>query len=116
MFAETSVFKAELFRITEGGEKIKTKNGVWTIKSNEGRVVYSWDSFVRDYRLNQLEREKRAKGSMSRTLKFLDAALDFVVDNIDGDKETRQLVLLVSYRKADGEEQQVTLESKRRIF
>jgi len=116
MFAESSIFKAELYRITTKGDRVKTQNGFWTVNEKGKRVVYSWNQFVRDYRLNYLEKEKRAKVSMSITLKFFDAALDYVADQIVDDKETKQLVLLVTYSKACGEEYRVTLESKMRSF
>lgn len=116
MFAETTVFSAVLYRMTKDGQRVKTQNDIWRVKKEGERVVYSWDRMVRDYRLNRLEREKRAKGSISRTLKFLDASLDYVIDRINDDHETNQLVLSVTYRKADGREQTVMLESKMRVF
>ncbi len=116
MFAETTLFSAELYRITVDGKKVKTKNGIWRVNEDGKRLTYSWDRMVRDYRLNSLEREKRAKGSISLTLKFFDAALDYVADRIPDDHETRQLVLTVTYHKVGREKQTVTLESKKRIF
>ena len=112
MFAETSEYTATLYRITKDGTKLKTKNGRWRVRTEGRRKTYSWDRFVRDYRLYNLESNKRAKGSMSRTLKFLDAALDFVADRIPDDQETRQLVLEITYSKAGNEPQKTVLESK----
>jgi len=115
MFAESSVFKAELYRKLTSGELVKTNNGFWAVKSPSGeKLVYGWNQFVRDFRLFDLERERRAKSSMANTIKYLDAALDFVIERIPEDRETTQLVLKVQYRKAGMPWQQITLESEYR--
>ena len=114
MFAETTIFSAKLYRITADGKKIKTRNGRWRFAKGGTSGAYNWNSMVKDYRLYNLESRKRAKGSMSRTLLFLDATLDYVIDRIPDDPETRQLVLEVTYAKAGNDEQHVTLESKLR--
>ena len=116
MFAETTTFSAKLYRKTLGGKRVKTRNGRWSVQKDGNRVSYSWNSFVREYRLNNLEGEKRAKGSMSRTLKFLDASLDYVIDRIPADEETSQMILEVTYGKAGRKDTTVVLESKLRMF
>ena len=112
MFAESTIFSAELYRVTVDGDTLRTRNGVWRISSDQGRVVYSWNKHVRDYRLNSLERKKRAKGSINRTMFFFENALNYVIDRIGADNETRQLLLYVHYEKADGVPVTRLLQSK----
>ena len=117
MFAEASYYSATLFLKLKNGRYLRTKNGVWEIYRSENDsepTVYSWDGFVKDFRLFNLERTKRAKTGMHVTLKYLEDALNFVADKIEEDNATEKLILVVRYQKADGIKRHVFLESKAR--
>lgn len=115
MFAESSRFKAELYRQLKDGRLVKTANGRWSVRTADGASVsYSWDRYVRDFRLFDLERLKRAKVGMGVTLKYLHGALHYVAARIPEDRETVKLVLKVQYRNAGGPWQYATLESNSR--
>ena len=117
MFAESSRYKAKLYRQLRDGRLVKTKNGKWSIKTADGqRVTYSWNRYVRDFRLDNLEKLKRAKVGIGVTLKYLQHALHYVVERIPADGETVKFVLKVQYRKAGGAWQYVTLESNPRVL
>jgi hypothetical protein len=114
MFAETSRYQAQLYRQLRDGRVVKTPNGRWAVQTEAGRQVYAWNRFVRDFGLYNLERWKRAKVGFAVTLKYLQYALDYVIDHIPADRETVKLVLRIQYRKAQGPWQQTTLESRTR--
>jgi hypothetical protein len=115
MFAESSRFKAELYREFADGRLEKALHGQWWVTTADGRyILYSWDNYVRRFRLNPLERFSRAKRGIGVTLEYFQQALDYVAERIPEDRETVKLVLRVQYRKAGGPWQYVALESRPR--
>lgn len=115
MFAESSRYKAQLYRQLADGRLIKTRNGKWVVTMADRRMaIYSWDDYVRDFRLNNLEKVRRAKVGMDINLKYLQHALYYLDEHIPEDQETVKFILKVQYRKAGGPWQHLTLESKSR--
>ncbi|MCZ6676142.1 MAG: hypothetical protein O7E52_02710 [Candidatus Poribacteria bacterium] len=117
MFAESSRYKAELYRLLKDGRLVKTRNGKWSVRAGDGqKVSYSWQHYVRDFGLRNLEKLKRARVGMEVTLKYLQYALNYVIDRMPEDQETVKLVLKVQYKKAGGLWQYATLESRSRAL
>ena len=115
MFPESTSFEANLVRVLNDGSEIKTRKGSWTVQTDDGPVSYQWNSFVQGYRLDRLGDWGRCKGSFNDTVKYFQAALDYVADRIPEDASTARLVLKVRYRRAGGPQEFIVIESKPRL-
>ena len=115
MFPESTYFTATLGRVTVDGREIKTDKGVWTVQTASGKVRYKWQSFVKMYKLDRLETRERSKGTFDDTVKYFQAALNYVAERIPEDKSTYQLVMKIRYQRAGGPKQTLVLHSKPRL-
>lgn len=112
MFAESSDFKSVLFREMENGQRVRARGGEWEIRSRSGEIVrYSWSEMVQEFHLGYLEQVTHAKTGMAVTLKYMQHALDWVMQRIPDDRATRRLHLYVQYSKAGGPWEEVWLSS-----
>lgn len=103
MFAESSRFKAQLYRELNNGKVVKTDNGRWHVRAEDGSSVQiNWDQHVQDFRLDNLESYRRAKTGLEITMQYLEHALHYFSNHIPEDQQTRRLVLKVQYRRAGG--------------
>ena len=115
MFPESTYFRTSLCRVLMDGTEVKTAKGVWTVETKTGTKRYKWGSFVQGYKLDYLESRERAKGSFNDTLKYYQAALNYVAERIPEDKSTYQLILRIRYQRAGGPEEFIVLESTPRL-
>ena len=115
MFPESTFFRASLSRLLIDGREVKTRSGLWDVKTENGLVEYEWQSFVKCYRLDRLETRERSKGTFDDTVKYFQAALDYVAERIPEDKTTYQLILTIRFQRAGGPEEVMVLESKPRM-
>jgi len=113
MFAESSRYRAILYRELGDGTWEWARYGQWTTPVPGNRMLtYHWDYFVRDFRLNGLDRWKRAKTGFGVTTNYLHRALDYVAEHTPNDRETVRLILKLEYRIAGGPEQEAILMSR----
>ena len=115
MFPESTYFNATLTRLLSDGREVSTSNGGWAVRSDDGKVEYYWQDYVREYKLDRLGSWQRSKGVFDDTLKYFQAALDYVADRIPEDKATDRLVLRIQYERAGRPVQEVILESHARL-
>jgi len=115
MFPESTYFTASLRRVLADGRQVKTAKGSWIVQTESGQVRYKWQSFVTGYLLDRLEVRQRGKGTFNDTLKYYQAALNYVAERTPQDKETYQLVMKIRYRRAGGPEETIVLESRPRF-
>ena len=115
MFPESTYFRASLSRVLTDGQEVKARKGLWTVTTESGEVRYKWKAFVQGYRMDELDDKVRSKGTFADTLKYFQAALDYVADRIPEDKSTSQLVLRIRYYRAGGPEEVIILKSKPRL-
>jgi hypothetical protein len=55
--------------------------------------------------------KQRSKGTFADTLKYFQAALNYVAERIPEDKVTQQLMLTIEYRRAGGPKEIIVLKS-----
>lgn len=79
-FNESDTWRAELYRITSDGERIRIVDGNW--------LGYSWDELVDNPRLTRPERLRHAASGAAATIDFMDEALDWVADHTPDDTES----------------------------
>lgn len=115
MFPESTYFTASLSRVLANGEEVKTKKGSWSVETESGKVRYKWKSFVGSYRMDELEVRQRSKGTFEDTVKYFQAALNYVATRIPEDKATEHLVLTIHYRRAGGPKEILVLKSTPRL-
>lgn len=115
MFPESTYFKAGLSRVLADGREVITSDGAWAVRTAAGNVEYDWREFVQGYRLDRLGTWGRAKGSFDDTLKYFQAALDYVADHIPEDRVTKHLVLTIDYEPAGDIVKTLVLSSKARL-
>ena len=111
MFPESTYFTASLSRVLPNGKEVKTRAGAWTVETQYGKVRYKWNTFVNGYRMDALDVRQRCKGTFADTVKYFQAAVDYVAVRIPDDKETQQLVLRIQYRPAGGHKETLVLRS-----
>jgi len=115
MFPESTYFIASLSRVLADGREVNTSRGSWAVRTESGKVEYHWSSFVHSYRMDRMDRWQRSKGIFDDTLKYFQAALDYVAERIPEDKFTDQLVLTIRYERAGGPQRVIVLESRPRL-
>jgi hypothetical protein len=82
MFPESSMWRADVFRVTAQGRRIPVEVG-WT--------GYDWDRLVQDRGLSYPSLRHHADAGLQNQLAFLQAALDWVAANTPRDHSTRYL-------------------------
>ena len=82
MFPESSTWRAHVFRVTAGGQRVPVERP-WS--------GYRWEELVRDPSLSYPSIRHHADAGLDNQLAFLDAALDWVASNTPRDGETRYL-------------------------
>ncbi len=82
MFPESSTWRADVYRVTAGGQRIPVEVG-WS--------GYDWDRLVRDRGLSYPSLRHHADAGLQNQLAFLQAALDWVAANTPRDRSTRYL-------------------------
>jgi hypothetical protein len=80
MFPESSMWRADVFRVTAEGRRIPVEVG-WS--------GYDWDRLVRDRGLSYPSLRHHADAGLRNQLAFLQAALDWVAANTPRDHSTR---------------------------
>ncbi|HKQ40252.1 MAG TPA: hypothetical protein VJ063_19420 [Verrucomicrobiae bacterium] len=115
MFPESTYFKATLTRVLADGREVATSTGAWAVRTQSGNVEYDWSNFVQSYRLDRLGTWERAKGTFDDTVKYFQAALDYVAERIPEDRATKHLVLRVDYERAGDVVKTLVLASKERL-
>jgi hypothetical protein len=111
MFPESTHFTATLSRVLPNGKEVKTKRGIWTVETKYGKVRYKWNTFVNGYRMDALDERQRCKGTFADTVKYYQAALNYVAARIPEDTETQQLIMRIQYRRAGEEKELLVLRS-----
>jgi len=114
MFPESTYFKARLTRVLMDGREVITSDGAWAVRTPKGNVEYDWREFVQSYRLDNLGEWERSKGSFDDTLRYFQAALDYVGDRIPEDHITKHLLLTIDYERAGETVKTLVLASKPR--
>ena len=115
MFPESTYFKARLTRILADGREVITSDGGWAVPTQAGLVEYDWRDFVQGYRMDRFGTWERSKGTFDDTLKYFQAALDYVAERIPEDRSTHHLVLTIEYEKAGKPVETIVLASKPRL-
>jgi hypothetical protein len=93
MFPESSTWRADVVRVTADGRRVPIERP-WS--------GYRWDELVQDRGLRYPAVRHHADAGLDNQLAFLEAALDWVADNIPRDSETRYLEARVrSWHNAD---------------
>ena len=115
MFPESTYFKATLTRVLGDGREVITSDGAWAVRNGSERVEYDWQDFVQSYRLDSLGQWERCRGTFDDTVKYFQAALDYVADRIPEDHVTQRLVLSLDYERAGGAVKTLVLASKPRL-
>lgn len=115
MFPEATYFKANLSRLLLDGREVTTSDGSWAVRTGSGKVEYHWQDFVSGYKLDRLGSWERSKGTFDDTVKYFQAALDYVAERIPDDKVTDRLVMTIRYERAGGRERVMVLESLPRL-
>jgi hypothetical protein len=82
MFPESSMWRADVFRVTAQGRRIPVEVG-W--------AGYDWDRLVQDRGLSYPSLRHHADAGLQNQLAFLQAALDWVAANTPRDHSTRYL-------------------------
>jgi hypothetical protein len=82
MFHESSMWRADVFRVTAQGRRIPVEVG-W--------AGYDWDRLVQDRGLSYPSLRHHADAGLQNQLAFLQAALDWVAANTPRDHSTRYL-------------------------
>jgi hypothetical protein len=82
MFPESSMWRADVFRVTSQGRRIPVEVG-W--------AGYDWDRLVQDRGLSYPSLRHHADAGLQNQLAFLQAALDWVAANTPRDHSTRYL-------------------------
>ena len=80
MFPESSMWRADVVRVTADGRRIPVEQP-W--------AGYRWDELVRDRGLRYPAVRHHADAGLDNQLAFLDASLDWVAENTPRDRETR---------------------------
>src|SRR5436190_23356951 len=114
MFPESTYFKATLTRVLADGREVITSDGAWAVQTGTGKVEYDWQDFVQSYRLDSLGRWERSKGTFDDTIKYFQAALDYVADRMPEDRVTKHLLLTIDYERAGDAVKTLVLASKAR--
>ena len=114
MFPESTYFQATLNRVLTDGREVITSDGAWGVRTGAGVVEYHWQDFVNGYKLDRLGVWERSKGTFDDTLKYFQAALDYVAERIHEDVVTHQLVLRIEYERAGELPRGIVLASRPR--
>ena len=115
MFPESTYFQATLTRLLADGREVITSDGAWAVRTGSGKVEYYWEDFIQGYRMDRLGTWQRSKGTFDDTLKYFQAALDYVAARIPKDKVTDRLVLTIEYERAGAAPEKIVLASKPRL-
>ncbi len=114
MFPEASTLEIEVSRVTSGG-LAAAPSGEWSARDAYGQLRhFSWHDRVRDPILGTLGARVFASYGADAQLARLQAALDDVVEHIDGDDETRGLRADVQIWKNGRDPYTTTLRSRAR--
>ena len=105
-FNDSDIWRADLYRVTPGGERRPVDDGTW--------FGYSWDELVDVPQLVRPDRLRHANTSAASTIDFLDEALDWVAAHTPRDTETRYLVAEVTWFHNTRGPHTVTLRSDER--
>ena len=115
MFPKSTYFHATLTRVLADGREVITSGGAWAVRTASGKVEYDWRDFVQGYRMDHLETWERSNGTFDDTLKYFQAALDYVAGRVPEDKVTEYLVLTIEYEQAGGAPKTIVLASNPRL-
>jgi len=111
MFPESSTIEIHLSRQLSTG-LVEAPHGEWSARDASGQLLhFSWSAWVADPVLQALDRRVFASYGANAQLARLQRALDYVVDRIDEDDETRRLRADVVVWKNGREPTTVTLLS-----
>ena len=105
MFPEASTWRADIVRVTVGGDRSPI---------GEPWFGYRWDELVTDRGLSNPEVRHHADAGVDNQLAFLDAALDWVAEHTERDRETRYLEATVTYWHNADPPEVVVLRSRER--
>lgn len=105
MFPESSQWRADIVRVTGGGERIPV---------DEPWAGYRWGELVKGRGLGNPSVRHHADAGLDNQVAFLQAALDWVAANTDRDDETVYLEATVVTWHNDDEPEVVVLRSHRR--
>jgi len=104
-FHESSIWKAEIVRVTSSGQRLSVEDG-W--------AGYRWDELVHIGALRSPFRFRHASRGVDATLEFLDHALDWIARHTPADRETRYLEARVTYYRNTRGPETVVLRSVER--
>jgi hypothetical protein len=105
MFPEASTWRADVVRVTAGGERIPVSKP-W--------AGYRWSDMVATRGLRYPDVRHHADAGVDNQLAFLDTALDWVATHTPRDRETVYLEATVTYWYNDDDPRVVVLRSQDR--
>lgn len=104
-FNESSIWRADLYRVTADGQRISIRDG-W--------FGYRWEEMVTQRGLGQPYALHHADSGVDSTVDFLEKALDYVADHTPNDSESIYLEADVTYFRNTYGPQHRLLRSKKR--